>query len=156
MRVGISRAVLCALLVTAVAPAIAQAPDVAAQIKVIENQPADLDRATWKDRRRDAARKLGQSKDKRAVPVLIKLAETETFDIIGEIAIEALGNLGDAAAAPTLQKISADPARDKATRELARKALGKLGSEAAKPVAPPKPAVVPGKPAAPVAQVSPT
>ncbi len=152
MRVGTGGAVLCAMVMAAVAPAMAQAPDVAAQIKVIENQPADLDRATWKDRRRDAARKLGQSKDRRAVPVLIKLAETETFDIIGEIAIEALGNLGDAAAAPVLQKIAADPARDKATRELARKALGKLGTEASKPVAAPsKPAVAPGKPAPPVA-----
>lgn len=107
----------------------AQPADVAAQIKLIENQPADMDRATWKDRRRDAARKLIQSKDRRAVAVLIKLAETETFDIIGEIAIEGLGNLGDPAAVPVLQKIIADPARDKDQKDLARKALAKLGAE---------------------------
>ena len=111
------------------APAHGQPVDVAAQIKLVETQPADMDRSTWKERRRDAARKLGQSKDKRAVPVLIKLAETETFDIIGEIAIEGLGNLGDGAAAPTLQRILADPARDKAQRDLAKKALAKLGTD---------------------------
>jgi len=112
-----------------VSPAHAQAVDVAAQIKLIDTQPAGMDKATWKDKRREAARKLAQSKDKRAVPALIKLAETETFDIIGEIAIEGLGNLGDGAAAPTLQKIVADPSRDKAQRDLAKKALAKLGTE---------------------------
>jgi hypothetical protein len=116
--------------VASVAQVQAQASEVAAQIKVIDTQPADMDKSTWKDKRRDAARRLAQSKDKRAVPVLIKLAETETFDIIGEIAIEGLGNLGDATAVPTLQKIVADPARDKSQRELARKALAKLGAEA--------------------------
>jgi len=119
-----------ALLAAVASQAQAQTGDVAAQIKLIDTQPADLDKSTWKDKRRDAARKLAQSKDKRAVPVLIKLAETETFDIIGEIAIEGLGNLGDGAAVPTLQKIIADPARDKSQRELARKALAKLGAEA--------------------------
>ncbi|TMQ02687.1 MAG: HEAT repeat domain-containing protein [Deltaproteobacteria bacterium] len=111
-------------------PARAQPAEVAGQIKLIETQPPDMDRATWKDRRRDAARKLGQSKDKRAVGVLIRLAETETFDIIGEIAIEGLGNLGDPAAVPILQKIIADPARDKAQKDLARKALAKIGTDA--------------------------
>ena len=62
-----------------------------------------MDRSTWKEKRRDAARKLGQSKDKRATPVLMRLAETETFDIIGDIAIEGLGNLGDQQAVPVLQ-----------------------------------------------------
>ena len=53
-------AVLAAAVVAlAAAPAHAQPADVAAQIKLIETQPADMDRATWKDRRRDAARKLG-------------------------------------------------------------------------------------------------
>jgi hypothetical protein len=107
----------------------AQAVDVAAQSKLIDTQPAGMDRPTWKDKRRDAARKLAQSKDKRAAAVLIRLAETETFDIIGEIAIEGLGNLGDGAAVPTLQKIIADPGRDNSQRELARKALAKLGAE---------------------------
>ena len=120
------RAVLAAIAIAA--PAAAQNVDVAAQIKLIENQPGDMDRAAWKEKRRDAARKLIQSKDKRAVAVLIKLAESETFDIIGEIAIEGLGTLGDRAAVPVLQKIANDPARDKSQRELAAKSLRKLGA----------------------------
>lgn len=124
------------------APVRAQPADVAAQIKLIDNQPADLDRPTWKEKRRDAARKLAQSKDKRAVPILIKLAENETFDIIGEIAIEGLGTMGDPSAVPTLQKIVADTARDKGQRDLARKSLARLGAGEAvadKPPPPPPP-----------------
>jgi hypothetical protein len=129
LRSAAALAVVLAL-VAAAAPVAAQPADVAAQIRLIDTQPADMDRATWKDRRREAARKLGQSKDRRAVAVLIRLAETETFDIIGEIAIEGLGNLGDPAAAPVLQRIAGDPARDKAQKELARKALARLGADA--------------------------
>ena len=106
----------------------AQPADVAGLIKLISDQPADMDRSTWKEKRRDAARKLAQSKDKRATPVLAKLAESETFDIIGEIAIEGLGSLGDKDAVPALQRIAADNSRDKDQRELARKALAKLGA----------------------------
>ncbi|HEX3764686.1 MAG TPA: HEAT repeat domain-containing protein [Kofleriaceae bacterium] len=126
-------AVAALALAAAVAPATAQPADITAQIKLIDAQPADMDRATWKDRRRDAARKLGQSRDRRAVPVLIKLAETETFDIIGEIAIEGLGNLGDPAAVPVLQRIAGDPARDRTQRDLARKALAKLPGDGRAP-----------------------
>ncbi|MDX2087914.1 MAG: HEAT repeat domain-containing protein [Kofleriaceae bacterium] len=110
--------------------AAAQPVDVGAQIKMIESQPSDMDRAAWKEKRREAARKLVQSKDKKAIPVLIKLADTETFDIIGEIAIEGLGNLGDQSAVPVLQKVANDQTRDKATRDLAKKALFKLGANA--------------------------
>ena len=120
--------ILAAMLVASVAHA--QNADVPSLVKLIENQPSDMDRPAWKEKRRDAAKKLAQSKDKRAVPELIKLAETETFDIIGEIAIEGLGTLGDPSAAPTLQKIAGDPARDPHTRDLAKKALAKLGATA--------------------------
>ena len=121
--------VMCMVAIAA-APVHAQPVDVPALVKIIETQPTDLDRAAWKDKRREAARKLAQSKDKRAVPVLMKLAEDETFDIIGEIAIEGLGTLGDPSAVPTLQKIVGDTARDKGQRDLARKALVKLGASA--------------------------
>ncbi len=114
----------------------AQPADVPALIKLIETEPADMDRSAWKEKRRDAARKLAQSKDHRAVPVLIKLAENETFDIIGEIAIEGLGTLGDSSAIPTLQKIVGDTARDKGQRDLARKSLAKLGASAGAPTTP--------------------
>ncbi|MGN6105543.1 MAG: HEAT repeat domain-containing protein [Kofleriaceae bacterium] len=126
-------AMIVAALLLGTAVAHAQPADVPALTKLIESQPGDMDRPTWKEKRRDAARKLGQSKDKKAVPALIKLAETETFDIIGEIAIEGLGNLGDPSAVPALQKIANDAGRDKAQRDLAKKALGKLGTSATAP-----------------------
>lgn len=120
-----------AALALATAPiAHAQPADVPALVKTIETQPTDMDKSTWKEKRREAARKLVASKDKRAIPVLIKLVETETFDIIGEIAIEGLGNFGDQSAVPALQKAANDAARDKATRDLAKKALAKLGANA--------------------------
>ena len=133
------RALVIAICVAASSVALAQSNDVPALIKLIENQPNDMDRTAWKEQRRDAARKLGNSRDKRATPVLIKIAETETFDIIGEIAIEGLGNLGDPAAIPALQKITGDVSRDKGQRDLARKALAKLGSGEAAPPPPPPP-----------------
>ncbi len=121
-------------------------------VKLIENQPADLDRSAWKDKRREAAKKLGESRDKKAVPELVKLAESETFDIIGEYAIEGLGKLGDPSAVPTLQKIANDVSRDKGQRDLAKKALAKLGATAD---AAPPPAKVPDKAPVAVAQPEP-
>ena len=47
----------------------AQSADVPGLIKLVQNQPNDMDRSTWKEKRRDAARKLAESKDRRAVPV---------------------------------------------------------------------------------------
>jgi len=118
-----------AALITAAAPPVhAQSADIPALIKTIETQPADMDKSAWKEKRREAARKLVASKDKKAVPTLIKLVETETFDIIGEIAIEGLGNFGDQSAVPALQKAANDASRDKTTRDLAKKALAKLGA----------------------------
>jgi hypothetical protein len=102
--------------------------DVAALVKLVDEQPADMDRALWKEKRREAAKRLGTIRDKRAVAALSKLAETETFDIIGEIAIQGLGQLADPAAIPVLQRIAADPAREKAQRDLAKKTLAKLGA----------------------------
>ncbi|NJO12522.1 MAG: HEAT repeat domain-containing protein [Gammaproteobacteria bacterium] len=76
-------------------------------VKLVEEQPADMDRTTWKEKRRDAAKRLGTIRDKRSVATLAKVAETETFDIIGEIAIQGLGQLGDPSAVPVLQRIAA-------------------------------------------------
>lgn len=117
---------LVGLLVASIAHA--QPADVPGMIKFAEAAPADMDKAVWKEKRRDVVKKLGQSKDKHATPVLTAIAESETFDIVGEIAIEALGQLGDQAAVPTLQKIYADQGRDKHQRDLAKKALQKLGA----------------------------
>lgn len=112
----------------------AQPSDVPGMIKFVEQKPDDLDRTDWKEKRRDVAKKLGASKDKRALPALIKLADEESFDIVGEIAIEGLGQLGDPGAASVLQKIAADASREKRQRELASKALAKLGVKASAPV----------------------
>ena len=126
----------------------AQPSDVPGMIKFVEQKPDDLDRTDWKEKRRDVAKKLGASKDKRALPALMKLAEDESFDIVGEIAIEALGQIGDAGAAPVLQKIAADSSREKRQRELASKALAKLGVKAVAPVKEPikEPIKEPSKP----------
>src|SRR4051812_24292332 len=126
------KVVIAALLAAAtMRRAHAQPADAQALIKLIETQPADMDRSAWKEKRREAARKLVQSKDKKAaVPELIHIVETENFDIIGEIAIEGLGNMGDQSAVPALQKAANDASRDKQTRDLAKKALAKLGANA--------------------------
>ncbi|MEP6866319.1 MAG: HEAT repeat domain-containing protein, partial [Deltaproteobacteria bacterium] len=128
------RLAVMAVLLASVVAAAEPVPDL---IKLIENQPNDMDRSVWKEKRRDAAKKLAQSKDKKAVPELEKLAESETFDIIGEIAIEGLGSIGDSSAVPTLQKIAADESRDKGQRDLARRSLAKLGASATGPVTKP-------------------
>lgn len=123
------------VVVVAVAPAEvrearAQAADVDAWLALVQRQPAGMDRQTWKEKRRDAARKLGASGDRRAVPVLIEVVKVETFDIIGEIAIDALGQLGDPAAVPVLQDVAGDASRDVTQRDAARRALAKLGADA--------------------------
>ena len=147
---GVMLGIVIALVIAVPQVAHAQpSNDVPALIKLVDNEPADMDRSTWKEKRREAVKKLAESKDKRAVPVLIKLAENETFDIVGEIAIEGLGTLGDPSAIPTLQKIVGDPARDKGQRDLARKSLAKLGGSAAPapaPAPPPAPAPAPAPP----------
>ena len=128
---------LAAALVAAAAPALAQPADVPALVQLVEKQPSGVDRPTWKEQRRDAARKLAASGDKRAVAPLIKLAEAEAFDVIGEIAIEGLGALGDASAIPALEKIAADASRDRSQRELARKSLTRLGAKPTTVTTPP-------------------
>jgi hypothetical protein len=128
--------VVTAAIVAAPLVARGQSDDVAAAIKLVTDKPASMDTATWKEKRRDAAKKLAASGDKRAVPVLMKLAETETFDIIGELAIDGLGQLGDAQAVPLLQRIEADPSRDRGQRDKARAALAKLGAKPSEGAAP--------------------
>ena len=52
------RALLCVLFIAFAMsdPVYAQGNDVPSLIKLIENQPNDMDRSTWKEKRRDAAR----------------------------------------------------------------------------------------------------
>ena len=144
-RAGLVGAAAAALVLCAPGGELRAAPadDVTAWIKLVETQPTDMDKATWREKRREAAKKLGQAKDKRAVPVLMRVAEAETFDIVGENAIEALGALGDPQAVPLLQKIATDAQRDQGQRDLAKKALGRLGVKADGKAPPPVPPVPP-------------
>jgi hypothetical protein len=133
------RAAIVLIALTIASTVAAQPADVPGMIKFVDTQPSDMDRSTWKEKRRDVTRKLGQSKDKRATPLLMRLAETETFDVIGDIAIEGLGTLGDQSAVPTLQRVLADTSRDKSSRDLAKKALNRLGAPEVGSSAPPPP-----------------
>ncbi len=110
-------------------PAFGDPAEVDRLIDLIRTKPSGMDRDTWKEKRRDAARKLGRLGDRRAVPVLIEVVETEDFDAIAEIAIEALGKLGDDSAVPALQAVYADKSRDRYVRNLAAKSLEQLGAE---------------------------
>jgi hypothetical protein len=73
------------------------------------------------------------------------MIETEQFDVVAEIAIEALGKLGDQRAVPALQAIAGDGSRDRYVREAARKSLRQLGAAGKAPAdtktprAPPEP-----------------
>ncbi len=98
-------------------------------ITVLAKQPANMPVQTWKEKRREAARKLGDLGDKKAVPALIKIVETEEFDIVGEFAITALGKLRDERAIPILQRVAGDRTRDRDQRKAAKKALAKLGTK---------------------------
>jgi hypothetical protein len=109
------------------APGRARADKVADLIALLERKPDGMDRDTWKEKRRDAARQLGKLGDKRAVPALIRVVEMEQFDVVGEIAIDALGQLGDSRAAPALRAVIDDPSRDRYVREAAQRALKKVG-----------------------------
>lgn len=106
--------------------ATAQKANVDKLIELVSNKPANMDRSEWKEQRRAAVRKLGNAGDKRAVPALIRIVETEEFDVVAEHAIKALGKLGDKRAVPVLQKVYHDKSRDRYVRDMARAALRKL------------------------------
>jgi hypothetical protein len=117
-------------LAIALAPATASADEVDDLIAVVDEKPAGMNEETWKEERRDAAKQLGKLGDTRAVPALIRVVETESFDVVAEYAIESLGKLGDDRAVPVLRQVAGDSSRDRYARELARKALRKLGASA--------------------------
>ncbi len=101
--------------------------DVEGLISLVQTKPEGMDRAVWKEKRREAARELGRLGDTRAVPVLVEVVKTEKFDIIAEIAIEALGRLGDERAVPALREVYHDTSRDKYVREAAATAMRRIG-----------------------------
>ncbi len=108
----------------------ARADEVDDLIQLVQHKPAGMAEDQWKEERRDAATKLGKLGDKRAVPALIQVVQTESFDVVAENAIDALGKLGDKRAVPVLKQVAADDSRDRESRAKARKALSKLGAKA--------------------------
>jgi hypothetical protein len=115
-------------------------------LKVLKKRPRRMTRETWLEQRREAARELGRQKDRRAVPILLKIIAKERFDVILEIAIDALGEIGDKRAVEPLKKLLNDPSLDSYVRDAVAGALKKLGAAPAKPGlgTEPKPGPKPG------------
>lgn len=107
----------------------AQAAQVDADIALLRKRPKGMDEETWREKRRDAARELGDLGDKRAVEPLLEIVQSERFDAILEISIQSLGKLGDSKAVPALKRIVEDPSIETYVRDSAREALRKLGAE---------------------------
>ena len=105
-----------------------QNPQVDADISLLRKKPKGMDEDTWREKRRDAARELGDLGDKKAVDPLLEIVQAERFDAILEIAIQSLGKLGDSKAVPALQRIADDPSIETYVRDTAHEALRKLGA----------------------------
>jgi hypothetical protein len=102
-------------------------------LNILKKRPRGKALETWLEERREAARELGRLKEKRAVPHLLKIIEKERFDVILEIAIDALGEIGDKRAVAPLKKLLNDPSLDAYVRDAVAGALRKLGEEGPKP-----------------------
>ena len=123
------------LLCNLLAPLAASGQSAAAEplLAILKRRPANLDQETWRTQRREAARELGRQRERRAVPLLLGIIEKERFDVILEIAIDALGNIGDRRAIEPLRGLLADPSLDAYVRDAVAGALKKLGSAASAP-----------------------
>ena len=98
-------------------------------LNILKKRPRGSTPESWLEERREAARELGRLKDKRAVPVLLGIVAKERFDVILEIAIDALGEIGDRRAVGPLKKLLNDPSLDAYVRDAVAGALKKLGEE---------------------------
>ncbi len=111
------------------------APDVLANartdqmLKLLKKKPRKMTVETWQEERREAARELGRIKNRRAVPILLSIVAKERFDVILEIAIDALGEIGDKRAVGPLKKLLNDPSLDAYVRDAVAGALRKLGTD---------------------------
>ena len=147
----LTRSVVAVLL--ALSLALAALPGTAAaderadrMLRILKKRPRGMTTETWLEQRREAARELGRSKDKRAVPLLLQIIAKERFDVILEIAIDALGEIGDKRAVDPLRKLLNDPSLDSYVRDAVAGALKKLGADdgVVEPVKPPiKPPIKP-------------
>ncbi|MCC6746510.1 MAG: HEAT repeat domain-containing protein [Deltaproteobacteria bacterium] len=109
-------------------------------LRLLKARPRGMSADTWREQRREAARELGRLKEKRAVPTLLAIIAKERFDVILEIAIDALGEMGDRRAVEPLKALLHDPALDAYVRDAVAGALKKLGAGAKQPTpVPPEP-----------------
>ncbi|MCB9556076.1 MAG: HEAT repeat domain-containing protein [Deltaproteobacteria bacterium] len=132
---------MIAIVALLLAPLAAQASDAQQLIDLIRRRPATMDKATWREQRREAARELGRRHEREAVPTLLRIIKRERFDVILEIAIDSLGRIGDPRARPTLEALLNDPSVDTYVRDAASRALERIGKAHQTPpeAAPPKP-----------------
>jgi hypothetical protein len=113
-------------------------------LKLLQRKPRRMATETWREQRREAARELGRLKETRAVPSLLKIIDSERFDVILEIAIDALGEIGDKRAVDPLKRLLDDPSLDAYVRDAAASALNKLQRGGGRPPpTPPGPQPVP-------------
>ncbi len=115
------------LLITLVAPGVAHAEPSADDIEILRARPTGMDEVAWRAKRREIATELGSRRDKEAVDALIEIVETERYDSVLSIAIEALGKQGDARAIEPLQRVYADRSLDTFVRRDAAAAITALG-----------------------------
>ena len=97
-------------------------------LRLLKGKPRAMTHETWLEQRREAARELGRLRDRRAVPLLLKIVARERFDVILEIGIDALGEIGDRRAVAPLRRLLNDPSLDSYVRDAVAGALKKIGA----------------------------
>lgn len=98
-------------------------------LSILQKCPTKMSQNSCLEVRRNAVRELGRMKEKRAVPILLNIVNKERFDVILELAIDALGEIGDSRAVAPLKKLSQDQSVDTYVREAINTALKKLLKE---------------------------
>lgn len=116
--------IVCAALVLPAAAHAEPAPD---DLEILRARPTGMDEVAWRIKRREIAAELGSRRDKEAVDALIEIVETERYDAVLSVAIEALGRQGDVRAIEPLQRVYADRSLDTFVRRDAAAAIEALG-----------------------------
>jgi hypothetical protein len=96
-------------------------------LRLLKRRPSGMSPDRWRSQRREAARELGRLHERRAVPILLSIVAKERFDVLLEIAIEALGKIGDKRAIGPLKRLMDDPSLDAYVRDAVGTALKRLG-----------------------------
>ena len=96
-------------------------------LTILQGKPSGMSMDDWRARRREVARELGELRERAAVPTLLNIIKRERFDVILEISIGALANIGDERAIKPLKRLLTDPTVDTFVRDAAAQALRRLG-----------------------------